>query len=68
MIFFAGTVKKIGLLKIIHEKYKQSKKAADPMVAEFHSSFEDAIEHNKELSSLVNKAQVYFMCYLILIE
>ena len=53
-----GTVKKCGLLKIIHEKYKTTKKVADPFVSEFLQSFDIAIEHNKEVESLLNRAQV----------
>ncbi len=58
---FPGTVKKVGLLKIIHEKYKTSKKVVDPQITNFHLSFEEAISHNKELAPLVNKAQVIFL-------
>ncbi|XP_059892187.1 DNA-directed RNA polymerase III subunit RPC1 isoform X1 [Gadus macrocephalus] len=54
---FNGTVKKCGLLKIIHEKYKTTKKVADPFVSEFLQSFDIAIEHNKEVESLLNRAQ-----------
>ncbi|XP_056432914.1 DNA-directed RNA polymerase III subunit RPC1 isoform X1 [Gadus chalcogrammus] len=54
---FNGTVKKCGLLKIIHEKYKTTKKVADPFVSEFLQSFDVAIEHNKEVESLLNRAQ-----------
>ncbi|XP_065063697.1 DNA-directed RNA polymerase III subunit RPC1-like isoform X2 [Rhopilema esculentum] len=53
-----GTVKKIGLLKIIHEKYKTSRKVVDSSVTDFQASFEEAISHNKEIAPLANKAQV----------
>ena len=53
-----GSVKKVGLLKIIHEKYKTSRKVVDTTISNFQSSFEEAISHNKELAPLVNKAQV----------
>lgn len=53
-----GPVKKCGLLKIIHEKYKTTKKVIDPMVSDFLQSFDIAIEHNKEVEPLLNKAQV----------
>lgn len=53
-----GTVKKCGLLKIIHEKYKTNKKVVDPIVSDFLQSFETAIEHNKEVEPLLGKAQV----------
>ncbi|XP_010606158.1 DNA-directed RNA polymerase III subunit RPC1 isoform X3 [Fukomys damarensis] len=54
---FNGTVKKCGLLKIIHEKYKTNKKVVDPMVSSFLQSFETAIEHNKEVEPLLGRAQ-----------
>ncbi|XP_026566777.1 DNA-directed RNA polymerase III subunit RPC1 [Pseudonaja textilis] len=54
---FNGTVKKCGLLKIIHEKYKTTKKIVDPLVSDFIQSFDTAIEHNKEIESLLGKAQ-----------
>lgn len=53
-----GPVKKCGLLKIIHEKYKTTKKVVDPFVSEFLQSFDIAIEHNKVLEPLLSRAQV----------
>ena len=55
---YLGNVKKVGLMKIIHEKYKSNKKAIDPSVLDFHSTFNEALTHNKELGALVDKAQV----------
>ncbi|XP_061561558.1 DNA-directed RNA polymerase III subunit RPC1 isoform X1 [Phycodurus eques] len=54
---FNGTVKKCGLLKIIHEKYKSSKKVVEPFVSEFLQSFDTAIEHNKLMEPLLGRAQ-----------
>ncbi|XP_075697917.1 DNA-directed RNA polymerase III subunit RPC1 isoform X1 [Rhinoderma darwinii] len=54
---FNGPVKKCGLLKIIHEKYKTTKKVVDPLVSQFLQSFENAIEHNKEVEALLGRAQ-----------
>uniref|UniRef100_A0AAY3ZYW3 DNA-directed RNA polymerase subunit n=1 Tax=Denticeps clupeoides TaxID=299321 RepID=A0AAY3ZYW3_9TELE len=54
---FNGSVKKCGLLKIIHEKYKTNKKVVDPVVSEFLQSFDIAVEHNKEVESLLTRAQ-----------
>ena len=45
-------------MKIVHEKYKSAKKFVDPVISEFQASFGSAIEYNKELDTLVNKAQV----------
>ncbi|KAI3365191.1 hypothetical protein L3Q82_010287 [Scortum barcoo] len=54
---FNGPVKKCGLLKIIHEKYKTTKKVVDPFVSEFLQSFDTAIEHNKVVEPLLTRAQ-----------
>jgi len=45
-------------MKVVHEKYKSTKKVLDPEISEFQSSFEAAIEYNKELVGFVHKAQV----------
>lgn len=55
-----GPVKKCGLLKIIHEKYKTTKKVVDAFVSEFMQSFDTAIEHNKVMEPLLTRAQVNF--------
>uniref|UniRef100_A0A3B5AQI6 DNA-directed RNA polymerase subunit n=1 Tax=Stegastes partitus TaxID=144197 RepID=A0A3B5AQI6_9TELE len=54
---FNGPVKKCGLLKIIHEKYKTTKKVVDPFVSDFLQSFDTAIEHNKLVEPLLTRAQ-----------
>ncbi|XP_031416675.1 DNA-directed RNA polymerase III subunit RPC1 isoform X2 [Clupea harengus] len=54
---FNGPVKKCGLLKILHEKYKTTKKVVDPIVTDFLQSFDIAIEHNKEVEALLTRAQ-----------
>uniref|UniRef100_A0AAQ4S9A3 DNA-directed RNA polymerase subunit n=1 Tax=Gasterosteus aculeatus aculeatus TaxID=481459 RepID=A0AAQ4S9A3_GASAC len=54
---FNGPVKKCGLLKIIHEKYKTTKKVVEAFVSEFLQSFDTAIEHNKVVEPLLTKAQ-----------
>ena len=52
-----GMVKKCGMLKILHEKYKHWRKTNDPIITEFVQSFDDAIEHNRELEPLLTKTQ-----------
>ncbi|CAH1795117.1 unnamed protein product [Owenia fusiformis] len=52
-----GVVKKCGMLKIIHDKYKSTKKTKEPFVHEFVQSFDEALKHNKELEQMVGKAQ-----------
>ncbi|MEQ2288534.1 DNA-directed RNA polymerase III subunit RPC1 [Ameca splendens] len=54
---FNGPVKKCGLLKIIHEKYKTTKKVVDSFVSDFLQSFDIAIEHNKLMEPLLPRAQ-----------
>ncbi|XP_072312069.1 DNA-directed RNA polymerase III subunit RPC1 isoform X2 [Eucyclogobius newberryi] len=54
---YNGPVKKCGLLKIIHEKYKTTKKTVDPFVSEFMQSFNTAMEHNKIIEPLLTRAQ-----------
>lgn len=46
-------------MKIVHEKYKSTKKFVDPIISDFQASFGSAVEYNKELDSLLNKAQVH---------
>ena len=53
-----GFVRKSGMMKIVHEKYKSARKYVDPVISEFQASFGSAIEYNKELDTLLNRAQV----------
>ena len=48
-------VKKCGLLKILHDKYKSGKKN-EVIVKEYVESFSVANEYNKELEPLINKS------------
>ncbi|KAL5018248.1 hypothetical protein ScPMuIL_003970 [Solemya velum] len=54
---YNGMVKKCGLLKIVHDKYKQTSKNRDPVVTDFLTSFEFATSHNKEIDMLFSKTQ-----------
>ena len=47
-----GMVKKCGLLKISHEKFRSQKKNSE-LVSEKLAEFDEAIESNKELSAMV---------------
>ncbi|XP_067133403.1 DNA-directed RNA polymerase III subunit RPC1 [Centruroides vittatus] len=49
-----GQVKKCALLKIVHERFKNTKKS-DQVISEFIAEFNEAIEHNKELENFINK-------------
>ncbi|XP_014677319.1 PREDICTED: DNA-directed RNA polymerase III subunit RPC1-like [Priapulus caudatus] len=51
-----GIVKKCALLKIVHERFRHVKKN-DAEQSEFFASFEEAIEHNKEIEGHLSKAQ-----------
>ena len=44
-------------MKIIHEKYKNTRKVEDAFVTEFKNSFQEASETNKELAGLIGKTQ-----------
>lgn len=61
LFYSSGPVKKCGLLKIIHEKYKTNKKVVDVFVSDFLQSFDTAIEHNKVVEPLLSRAQVNFV-------
>ncbi|XP_013774384.1 DNA-directed RNA polymerase III subunit RPC1-like [Limulus polyphemus] len=50
-----GVVKKCGLLKIVHEKFRHVRKN-DTTVSEFLAEFENAVKYNKELDTHLNKA------------
>lgn len=63
LLYFSGPVKKCGLLKIIHEKYKTNKKVVDVFVTDFLQSFDTAIEHNKVVEPLLTRAQV--QCFTV---
>jgi DNA-directed RNA polymerase III subunit RPC1 len=52
-----GTVKRCGVLKIIHEKFKVKKKQVELSVVEFQSSFASALEYNKDLEPILFRAQ-----------
>ncbi len=47
-----GVVKKCGLLKISHEKYRACKKSSDVLLGKL-AEYDDAAESNKELESMV---------------
>ncbi|KAL7303100.1 hypothetical protein TKK_0004313 [Trichogramma kaykai] len=55
-----GTVKKGGLLKIAHMKYR-NKKPTDSLVLDKLAEFDDAIENNEELESLVRSGLTTFL-------
>lgn len=61
-----GAVKKCGLLKIIHEKYKTTKKVVDAFVSDYLQSFDIAIEHNKVIEPLLTRAQVNILHFFTL--
>ncbi|KAF6020049.1 POLR3A [Bugula neritina] len=52
-----GVVKKCGLLKIIHDKHKQTGRSVNPCITEFLNSFEEVKTSNKEIASLLPKTQ-----------
>ena len=58
-LFVSGPVKKCGLFKILHERYKQvGKKNISMEVIEFRQSLEEAAELYKDIAPHIGKAQV----------
>lgn len=56
-----GTVKKASLLKIVHEKYKNKKKF-DPIVQQkLTTVYNNVIENNKELKSLLQNGLTFIL-------
>jgi hypothetical protein len=56
-------VKKIGVLKISHERYKGAKHEEE--ITAFHTQFDEAMKHNKDIKPHLNKAQVRFCLHLL---
>ena len=54
---FNGSIKKIGALKLIHEKFKKRIKASAAEEDLFRQSFDTAVELDPTLKHHVNKAQ-----------
>jgi DNA-directed RNA polymerase III subunit RPC1 len=57
-------VKKVGLMKVIHEKYKGAKNSET--IEEFHAEFNEAMKFNKDIRPHLSKAQVRSYCLLSL--
>ncbi|XP_012276667.1 DNA-directed RNA polymerase III subunit RPC1 [Orussus abietinus] len=55
-----GMVKKAGLLKIVHEKYK-TKKKTDPIVQQKLAEYNDVLEDNKEIEGILQSGLVYVL-------
>lgn len=51
-----GTVKKCGLLKILHDKYKMASKKNETIIEDYLQSFALAKDCNKELEPLISKS------------
>ena len=52
-----GLVKKIGAIKLMHEKYRGSVSKREEAAREFHEEFEEAIKHNQEIKLYLSKTQ-----------
>ncbi|WAQ96885.1 RPC1-like protein [Mya arenaria] len=52
-----GMVKKCGLLKITHDRFKKTGKGENAALKEYVASFDVAVTNNKELESLLEKSQ-----------
>ncbi|XP_042221179.1 DNA-directed RNA polymerase III subunit RPC1-like [Homarus americanus] len=55
-----GTVKKLPPLKIVHERFKTVKKG-DPVITNYFSQFDTALEYNKELESQLSSSVIEFL-------
>ncbi|KAJ1529329.1 hypothetical protein ONE63_006119 [Megalurothrips usitatus] len=55
-----GVVKKCGMLKIMHDKYRNKKKS-DPIVTDKLAEYSEAMERNKEMESLLNNALIHIL-------
>ena len=56
--YILGVVKKCGLLKIQHDKYKQMGRSVNPVISEFLNSFQEVKNANKEVENLLPKTTV----------
>ena len=52
-----GFVRKVGVLKIVHEKYNKASKKTQEEIENFRTSFQEAIEGNPEIRQHLTKAQ-----------
>ena len=52
-----GFVRKVGVLKIVHEKYNKATKKTQEEIDDFRNSFHDAIEGNPDIRQHLTKAQ-----------
>lgn len=62
-----GLVKKCGMLKISHDKFKFIKKA-DTSLADYLRDFNEATQHNKEMEPLINKSAQEILNPLIVLD
>ena len=53
----AGSLKKVGALKIVHEKYKKKTKAVENAAIPFHKTFDNAVKLDPMLKPHIGKAQ-----------
>lgn len=52
-----GFVRKVGVLKVVHEKYGKGSKKTQEEIEDFRNSFHDAIETNPDIRQHITKAQ-----------
>ena len=55
-----GVVKKCGLLKISHEKYRTQKKTSEVVLKKL-AEYDDVIENNKELQSMLASGLIHVL-------
>ncbi|XP_038060034.1 DNA-directed RNA polymerase III subunit RPC1-like isoform X2 [Patiria miniata] len=54
---FNGQVKKCGTLKIVHEKFKSTRRGREGAMVQFLADVDIATQHNKDLEPFLSKAQ-----------
>lgn len=55
-----GIVKKAGMLKIVHEKYKSKKKQECIIEEKLINDYRYAVEHNKDIKSILQSAGLIY--------
>jgi DNA-directed RNA polymerase III subunit RPC1 len=55
-----GVVKKCGLLKISHEKYRTQKKTSEVLLKKL-AEYDDVVENNKELQSMLASGLIHVL-------
>ena len=58
-------MKKCALLKIVHERFKTSKRATDVEYLDYVQSFDEAANYNKEIEPLIPKSSQVKLFFVV---